>query len=360
MTVITPTDRAELARELARATRDRTPVRIRGGGTASRHGLAGADPSRTVLTTGLGRVLAHEPADLTVTVEGGADADALRDALAARGQMWAQPAVRPGATVGGLLATAASGLSRLRYGAIRDGLLEVVLCTGDGRIVTAGGKTVKGVAGYDLPRLAVGSFGTLGVIVEVTLKLWPIPVHDGWFAMRGTVAEIAAAADRLLRTVHRPVAVVWEPGVLWVRLAGADDDVRPPAGMEADAGGPPRPQWEATLQVGVPPARIRDLAAGLDAEGLAFQALPGVGTCAVAVDAAERVGIVRELALALGGHAAITDAPEELRTDPWGPPPAGLGIMRRLRAGFDPAGILNPGAFVGDARPPATGVASPP
>lgn len=359
MTGIAPADRRELAEELARATRDRTPVCIRGGGTASRHGLPVPAPGRTITTSGIGRILAHEPADLTVTVEGGADADALRGALAARGQMWAQAADRPGATVGGLLATADTGLARLRYGPIRDSVLEVVLCTGDGRLVTAGGKTVKGVAGYDLPRLAVGSFGTLGVIVEVTLKLWPIPVHDGWFRVDAGPEELTATADRLLRTLHRPVGLVWSPGTLWVRLSGAEDDVRAPEGLVPDPGGPPRPDWPGTVRIGVPPGRIADLVAALEAAGIAFLALPGTGVCTAAVDSAERVRLVRELAVARGGHAVVVDAPEALRADPWGAPPPGLGIMRRLRAAFDPAGVLNPGAFVGDAAEPMTGVASP-
>lgn len=349
---VAPALREDLAEVLARASAERTPVRIRGAGTASRDGLPVPEPDLVVSTRGLDRILAHEPADLTVTVEAGCRADDLHARLAARGQTWAQPAARPGATVGGLLATAASGMSRLRYGPVRDSVLELVLCTGDGRVVTAGGRTVKGVAGYDLPRLAVGAHGTLGVIIEVTLKLWPLPAHDGWFVRRGTTDALAAEAGRLLHTVVRPAALVLDAGALWLRRAGAAADVVPPDGMSPAGHGPPPVDWTGTVEVGVPPGRVADLAEALAAEGLPFRALPGVGSCAVGVTLPEHVAGVRSLAAALGGHAVVTDGPDALRADPWGPPPPGLAIMRRLRDRFDPAHILNPGRFVGDAAAP--------
>ena len=142
---------------------------------------------------GLRQVIEHTPAELTVTLEAGLHATELADRLSAAGQWWPQADIRPGSTVGGILAAAASGRGRLRHGPVRDSLLEVVLVTGDGRIVKAGGRTVKGVAGYDIPRLAVGSQGTLGVITQVTLKLWPTPPARGWFAMEGSLDERLAA-----------------------------------------------------------------------------------------------------------------------------------------------------------------------
>ena len=138
----------------------RESVGVVGGGTRSRRGRPGPAPDRELRTGAMRRVVAHEPADLTVTVEAGLPVGRARRAGRERpGSAGPRPRCGPGSTVGGVLAAAASGRERLRSGAVRDSLLEVVLATGDGRLVTAGGRTVKGVAGYDLPRLAVGSLG---------------------------------------------------------------------------------------------------------------------------------------------------------------------------------------------------------
>ena len=98
------------------------------------------------------------------------------------GQGWPQAQVRPGATVGGILAAAVTDRRRLRTGPVRDSLLEVVVATGDGRIIMGGGRTVKTVTGYDLPRLMSGSLVPLGVIELATIKLWPLPMAEQWFA----------------------------------------------------------------------------------------------------------------------------------------------------------------------------------
>jgi len=346
-----PASPEEAAAALAEATAARATVRLVGGGTRSRAGRPAA-ADRELSTRALRRVVAHEPADLTATVEAGLPALELSELLAAEGQCWPQADLRPGSTVGGVLAGAASGRARLRFGPVRDSLLEVVLATGDGRLVKAGGRTVKGVAGYDIPRLAVGAHGTLGAIVQVTLKLWPLPAAHGWFACDGTLAERWALAEGLLRGGARPAAIVLTPGRLHVELAGPPEDVRAPAGLAA-APAPEEPRWPGTLRVGVHPPALPELLRSLEEAGRAYEALAGVGAARVAVATPEDVARVREVAVAAGGHAVVEDAPDELRGDPWGPPPPGLAAMRRLRAAFDPAGILNPGAFVGDPAPGA-------
>jgi len=350
---VRPGDRAALAAALREATLDRRTVRVAGGGSSSRRGLPGPAADVVLRTGALDRVLVHEPADLTVTVEAGADAAALQARLAGAGQTWAQADDRGGATVGGLLATGASGIRRLRHGALRDSVLEMVLCTGDGRLVRAGGRTVKGVAGFDLHRLAVGALGTLGVIVEVTLKLWPLPTAAAWFGTGGTTAELAALGEELRRRLHRPAAIVLGPGRLDVQLVGPEADVVAPEGLGAGER-PPPPPGEGTVEAAVPPTALPSLARALDDLGLPFRAQLGVGVCAVGVRSADEVAAVRAAAIHRGGHAVVADAPAGLRADPWGPAPPGLAVMRRLRASFDPAGILNPGAFVGDAVPVAS------
>ncbi len=254
--VLAPASPQDAAAALAEATAAHASVDLVGGGTRSRRGRPGPPPDRELRTAGLRAVVAHEPADLTVTVEAGLPATDLAELAASAGQSWPQADIRPGSTVGGVLAAAASGRERLRMGAVRDSLLEVVLATGDGRLVTGGGRTVKGVAGYDIPRLAVGSLGTLGAIVQVTLKLWPIPAARGWFGAEAPLGERVAAVSRALAGPARPASVLLMPGAVAVELIGPEEDVRPPEGMAPLAGPPPDLAGRGLLEAGVPPPRL--------------------------------------------------------------------------------------------------------
>jgi glycolate oxidase FAD binding subunit len=125
-------------------------------------------------TTKLDRLVSYEPAEMIAVVEAGMRVGELSERLARAGQEWAVDAPAQ-ATVGGVIASGTSSPRRLRVGHVRDTILEVQLVTGDGRIVRGGGRTVKNVTGYDLPRLLTGSLGTLGVIVDVTLRVIPRP-----------------------------------------------------------------------------------------------------------------------------------------------------------------------------------------
>jgi len=343
----TPANRAALCAVLRDASEHGRQVRIAGGGSGGRRGWVAPGTDEVVRTDQFDRVIAHEPADLIVTVEGGVPVRHLQHTLAGHQQSWIQVPDIPGSTVGGLLSRAASGHRRLRYGAIRDSLLQVVLVTGDGRLVQAGGKTVKGVAGYDIPRLVVGAYGTLGVIVEVTLKLWPLPSSSGWFTAQGSVGELAALGEQVRLHVHRPAAILLGPDRLDIELIGPPEDLVAPPGLRP-SGPPPVFGGPAVAEAGVPPARLPRFAHELADRGYRFQAHLGVGTCTVAIADQAELDDLRGLARAAGGHAVILDAPDELRGDPWGPAPAGLAIMRRLKSGFDPAGILNRGQFIGD------------
>lgn len=348
-----PADRAELAGMLRAATADGRVLDIRGGGLHARRGRPFAADD-VLHTAGLARVVDYVPEDMTITVEGGVSVGEVLRLAGERGQGWPQAPSQPAdtaATVGGVLAAAAGGRRRLRFGPIRDSLLEVVVATGDGRIVKGGGRTVKSVTGYDLPRLLTGSLGTLGVIVQATLRLWPLPMAEQWFSAQGTTDEMLDLAQGVLADLHRPTAVIAGPASLHVCLTGVPDDVVAPAGMVDSV----EPHWPpaGAVEAGVPPAALPALARQLAADGFGYEAWMGTGICRVAVWAPDHVLAVRELAMAHRGHAQVIDGDDALRTDPFGPVPAGADIMRRIRASFDPAGILCPGCFAAAEAVPA-------
>jgi glycolate oxidase FAD binding subunit len=232
---------------------------------------------------------------------------------------------------------------------VRDSLLEVVVATGDGRLVTGGGRTVKNVSGFDIPRLMVGAHGTLGVIVQATLKLWPVPERAGWFHRAGDPRDLAETARGLVASPARPGAVLLGPGGIDVELVGPADDVVAPEGFTPRTGPPDAVTGPAVMTAGVPPARLALLAVALHEEGLRFRASMGVGSCQVEVTDDATARAVREHARMLGGHAVLSRDTLGLTVDPWGPAPAGMAQMARLRRAFDPAGILNRGRLPVDA-----------
>ncbi len=337
LTPATVDDLAEALRDAAAAGRTVTPI---GGGTKSRSGLV-VDTGVPLRTGSLTGIVEHIPAELTINAMAGTSTAALAEHLAEAGQWWPQADLREGATVGGTVAAGASGRRRLRYGPVRDSVLEVVFVTGDGRVVRGGGPTVKGVAGYDLPRLLTASRGTLGVIAQVTLKLTPLPAARAWFALHGTLSERRTSARTLLRDVRRPAAVLLSGGTLSVELVGVNADVIAPAGF-TPAEAPPEPHGSALVQVGVPPAQVGAMVTHLEARGLPYVAECGVGACSVAIEDPGMVAELRAWAQELGGHAVVVDAPEAFRDDPWGPQPSAGAIMQRMWTAFDPAGILSP------------------
>lgn len=316
-----------------------------GGGTHQSIGNP-VTPDVVVGTSRLDKVVDWQVEDMTIVVEAGVPVADLEAQLQQRRQTAVLPEIVPGATVGGVVAAGLSGWRRLRYGPTRDRVLEVVLATGDGRRVRGGGRLVKNVTGYDVPRLTVGSYGSLGLIGQVCLKLWPLATDQG-------MVEIGDP-EAALRTAYRPLAVVETETKSVAYLAGTGAEIEAQAeqldGRLVAGHRWPDPlagRWELSLRV---PAgdtgrfvlRIRQL-------GWAFQAAHGVGEIRFVVeeeDPGELTSIRRE-AEAVGGSLVVTRSPLDSSLDPWGAAPQSLELQRRVKAAFDPIGIANPGILPG-------------
>src|SRR5207248_1058561 len=168
-----PASAEEAGETLARLSREKKRCMFTGAGTKL---SPGAPVDAVVRTTRLSRIVEYEAADQVVSVEAGITLAALQKALAAQGQQLAlDPPFAARATMGGIVATASSGPRRMRYGGVRDLILGVTIVRADGTVARGGGKVVKNVAGFDLPKLMCGSFGTLGLIASATLRLHPLP-----------------------------------------------------------------------------------------------------------------------------------------------------------------------------------------
>jgi glycolate oxidase FAD binding subunit len=347
--------------------------------------------------TRLDRVVEHEPGDLTVTVEAGRTMAALQATLRERGQWLSlDPPDEARATIGGVLAANASGPRRQLYGTARDLLIGITAITADGALVRGGGKVVKNVAGYDLPKLFVGSYGTLGVIVEVTLRLRPRPDDERLVAVPfdGVVAAGAAvralmASDLIPNAIElvdgqalRSLGIGGEPAALVVGFDGVTEQVEWQIGeLGRVTGREPRAVASAVwprlaraatdafpasvvMRSSVLPTHV----AGVMREGQAlartrgmtsaWTAHAGVGvvTAALALDGgrqdvdavAEVLRAWRGLAQARAGFATLDSAPLAVKeaVGVWQDAGAAGRIMRRIKQELDPKNVLNPGRFV--------------
>jgi glycolate oxidase FAD binding subunit len=394
--VIEPASEQELAAALAFADRETLKVLVRGGGTQLGLGHPPSGGDILLSTLGLDQVIEHAPHDQTVTVQAGIRLAALQAHLASTRQWLAlDPVLGKGATIGGIVSTNASGPQRLRYGGVRDQILGVRVALADGTLARGGGKVVKNVAGYDLPKLFTGALGTLGVIVAATFRLYPLP------AASRTVLISAPGPAPLCALVLRVLASPLVPTALDVvapaeaeglcRLVArfqamteetvADQAARLLAlARELDLDGhalvdeTAEQQWSTAdsevahtgapasgllLKTSVLPGDVagwlEDLAATAQREsltarwrahaghGLIFTNLAGEAASLVVA-----VGWLRDAAVARRGSLVVLDASPPLvgGVDVWGPSPA-LDLLRRLKEQFDPRATLNPGRFVG-------------
>ncbi len=234
----------------------------------------------------------------------------------------------------------------MRVGALRDTVVEMELVTGDGRVVHSGARTVKNVTGYDVHRLATGSLGTLGVITQVALKVRPVPERRVTIDAQGSVPLATAIARR----VPLAAGVLATAETVEVRLEGwgAEVDelkaevaaVAPTTASPVDRAFPVHPWWAwpaggTIVEAAVAPSRLAEVVDGSSR----FAALAGVGLAWIAASDADELATIRTRVAAAGGIAPAIRGPGGLG----GSAPPGLDVHRRLRAAFDPAGILAPG-----------------
>ncbi|MGH2538943.1 MAG: FAD-binding oxidoreductase [Actinomycetota bacterium] len=346
MDLIHPRTASDVTEALGEASSSGRRVLIVGG---RRHLDKGnpAEVDAELWTTQLDQLVAYEAAEMLVVVQAGMRCGALAETLSERGQEW--PADAPAdATVGGVIASSSSSPRRLRVGAIRDTVVEMELVTGDGRIVKSGARTVKNVTGYDLHRLMTGSLGTLGVITQVALKVRPLPERSATVvAPRAGIAE----ADAIVAGVPLVAGVVATAEGVEVRLEGWDGEVEESSGALSDivpGSSPatdderfPRSPWwtwppgGTVVEASVVPSALARIIAGSHTHA----ALAGVGLVWIAATTDEELDAVRARVADAGGVAPAVMGPGGLGD---APPPA-VDVHRRLRASFDPAGILAPG-----------------
>ncbi len=338
-----PSSADEAAEILAAATDERATVLFHGAGT--RQGLGNpVHPDAVVSTSRMDRIIKWEPEDLTAVVEPGASVRTIEQELGTRGQTAGLPEWEDAGSVGGVVATAASGYRRARLGPTRDRVLEVLIVTGDGRKVRGGGQVVKNVSGYDLPRLATGSMGRLGLIASICFKLWPLPEASA-------TVEVTSAATAW-RTLYRPLAVLETSGGSWAFLQGTSAEVRSQAALLGGAASegldwPEPPSGAFACSIRVRPSDLRH-AVELLGSGWNYVAQHGVGVIDAATDVpdADEITALRRWAEEHEGALVVTRA-GSVDVDPWGALPPALELQRRLVSGFDPYGIANPGRLPG-------------
>jgi len=389
---VAPATYEQVAEVMRYAHAEGQAVIPRGGGV---HMHIGNIPARYDIALSLSRlnaVVEHEPADLTATVQAGMTLDDVQKRLGVAGQILPLNPSGERATIGGILAANAWGPWRHAFGSARDMTIGLRVVTAEGRITRAGGRVVKNVAGYDLCKLYVGSLGTLGIIVEATFKLQPLPRAAATvtaafksaaeacalaFALRGrglavrgaTLASDGDAWALAIELAGTPAAVERSRREI-AALARATHGDDTPAAVErsrheiatlaqvADAGSTPPeglPDGVSLLcKASVLPARLPALIDALEAlEAPRLLAYPTAGVCYAAWpsprDAESIAGAARELASAAGGTLVLERCPLDLkrRADVFGEPPASFELMRRVKLQFDPQGVLSPGRFVG-------------
>lgn len=347
----------ERVRDAAQARR---ALRIRGGGTKDFYGAASPAGAEVLDVSAHAGVVAYEPKELVLTVRAGTRLAQVERVLAGERQMlpFEPPyfgnfdpadASRSPATIGGVVAAGLSGPRRPYAGAVRDFVLGVRIVNGRGEDLAFGGRVIKNVAGYDLSRLMAGALGTLGVITEISFKVLPKPGAEATLVFE---LDQAAAIEQVNRWAGQPLplsATAWQDGVLRVRLSGAPAAVDAARAKLGGAAADGAAYWDDLREQRLPffagEAALWRVSVPQTAEPL----LPGRpqlvewggGVRWLRGDAEPLE--VRTAAERAGGHATLFRGGDKAVGVFHPLPPALAKIHRRLKAAFDPEGILNPG-----------------
>jgi glycolate oxidase FAD binding subunit len=383
--VVEPANEKELAEVLQLSNEAGLAVVPRGGGTKVGWGNPPSRADLILSTARLNRIVEHAWADLTVSVEAGCTIRKLQEALAQHGQRLALDPLWPErSTIGGVLSTNDSGALRLCFGALRDLIIGVTLALPDGTLARSGGKVVKNVAGYDLPKLATGALGTLGVITRAVFRLHPLPRKTRSFAVSNPHAEeaqrfvLAVQDSKLAHTSLQshfsdqapPVSHILFEGTE-AGLAAQEQQLRTLSGAASVSEASPA-AWSARQELwtlsdaeNTAMAKICDLPANsaktmellertarphllhwsalVHATGIGWLRLEGPPKPLRDALQSLRSELERQ-----GGSLVALHCPEKMPSfDAWGNAGDTLSLMKALKHQLDPRNTLNPGRFVG-------------
>lgn len=404
--ILLPKRLEEVADMLKSANSESMAVIPYGAGTKIDHGSPPSKVDAVLSTAYLDRIVEHEPADLTVTVEAGLPLSKLQDTLRSKGQFLPlDPPYGEKATVGGIVASNSSGPKRLRYGTARNLVLGAKVALPNGETIRAGGKNMKDVAGYDMKKLHIGAYGTLGVIVELCFRLMPIPVKEQTVLATFSSSEQAlSAASSVIRSDLQPSALLFinakanstisskidhvpQVGAALAicfegfskavdrQVVGVLSTLRPDSSENRILEDTTQMKlWNSVRNYSehnpganllacrmiVPKARVseairisQDIG---ESVGLECAILSDVGSGIIHTyfegDAGgekftKTVKHLRHSIKGLEGYTIVEKAPIETKSAAgvWGEPDADFTIMKRLKDSFDPNGILNPGRY---------------
>jgi glycolate oxidase FAD binding subunit len=383
--VLEPINEQQLATVLRLANDANLAVIPRGGGTKLSWGNSPARADIILSTARLDKIIEHAWADLTVSVEAGCTIQKLQTTLAQHGQRLALDPLWPAqATIGGVLSTNDSGSLRLRFGALRDLIIGVTLALPDGTLASSGGKVVKNVAGYDLPKLVTGALGTLAVITRAIFRLHPLPRNAKTLSISGCSLEetqrliLAVQDSKLAHTaLQARIAQDAEPVVdilfegTEAGIAAQESQLREQA-RPATATDAPSAVWAASQElwnsanstplavakITTLPASIartietvRRAASSRNAHWKLTMQATGIGWLRLEAALENLHAVLSDLRFELehaGGSLAVFHRPPDMqRIDAWGTPGDALPLMRSVKKQFDPKNTLNPGRFLG-------------
>jgi glycolate oxidase FAD binding subunit len=357
--VLSPTSPAELASALAEGPGS---VRVRGAGTKLRW-APHAEPQLELSTTGLDRIVEHNAGDLTAVLESGVPLAEAQATFAEADQMLPLDPPDAGATIGGVVATGDSGPLRARYGAARDLLLGMRVALADGTVAHSGGTVIKNVAGYDLAKLFAGSFGTLGAILEVSVRLHPLPPASATAVGRSSDPDVlarGAAALSHARIEQLGLDVRWEGGrgAVLSRFGGAAprpqaeaaERLLAEAGLETELDEDDRGLWQAqrdgqrspeglSVKVSALQTDLPELLRTAERHAATLVGRAGLGLSWLRLDEGDGAALVEELRRR---HVAtVLDRPPGLEIDARAPLDPGVAeLVRRVKERFDPDGRM--------------------